>query len=273
MKSKKSKNKKMNEKKKKKKKTPEKQKQKPNYYKTTAKNQMFKNSKEVWESLTMNYKFWISVILSVGLITHFGTKGYSFVESFISFLLAILVGYCVHYISHAYDFDRLYEESDWTILKWVRSNPTSNKIMKRIILYTFDFHDKIHHNSKINKTSLNVIIEFFQNIFTEGGLLILLVLATNFKLELFGWTFRFNKAVLLLWGMLYASVHNINYLFHGNSQHTNHHKDPKTNYALDILDILFDTKYDLNNIENINLNWGFNILIITFFIIYFKIYM
>ena len=107
----------------------------------------------------------------------------------------------------------------------------------------------------------------------EGGFLILFSTKSNLAVDVFGTNLRFNRAILLLWGLMYASVHNINYRVFKNSQHINHHTDPKTNYALDILDILFDTKYDMNNIENINFDWGINMVIITFFIIYFKIYL
>ena len=98
----------------------------------------------------------------------------------------------------------------------------------------------------------------------QGGLLIIFTVTSNINLD---------KTAILVWSLLYSSVHNINYVISKNSQHRNHHIDPKTNYALDILDILFDTKYDLNNIENLNVNWGINMIIITFLIIYFKLYL
>jgi len=244
-----------------------------NFYDITPKNQLFKNIREVWYSVKINKWFWYAVILSIWCITHYGTKKYTLIEGFLSFLVAILLGYAIHYISHAYDFEKLYMESNWKSIKYIRKFPFVDNIIRKIILYTLDFHDKIHHDTSINRTPFNVLMEFIQNILMEGGFLILFATKSNLGVNLFGKKLRLNKAVLLMWGILYASVHNINYRIFENSQHINHHIDPRTNYALDILDILFDTKYDMNNIENINFDWGINILIITFFIIYFKIYM
>lgn len=248
-------------------------KKKKNYYKNATKNQIFKNSAAVAASLKMNLKFWIAMLFCIWLITSAGTKGYTFTESVISFIMAILLGYAVHYISHAYDFEKLYEQSNWKLFKYIRSKPKVDKIMRNIILYTLDFHDKIHHNSNINRTPFNVAMEFIQNILMEGGFLILFATKSNLAINIFGANLRFNRAILLLWGLMYASVHNVNYRIFENSQHINHHIDPKTNYALDILDILFDTKYDMDNIENINFDWGVNMIVITFLIIYFKIYL
>ncbi len=244
-----------------------------NYYDMATKNQVFKNIHPFWQSLKINGKFWISILFIIWLITYNGTQGYTLTEGIISFLAAILLGYIVHYVSHAYDFEKLYNNSSWPLIKYIKSKPKVDKVIRKFILYTLDFHDKIHHNSSINRTPFNITMEFLQNIFMEGGILILFSTKTNLSINILGGKFRFNRAILLLWGLIYASVHNINYRFFENSQHRNHHIDPKTNYALDILDILFDTKYDINNIENINFDWGINMVIITFFIIYFKIYL
>jgi hypothetical protein len=115
-------------------------------------------------------------------------------------------------------------------------------------------------------------MEFIQNFLIEGGFLILLAHCYNFSIDIGSFKFKLNKSVLLLWGLLYATVHNINYIILGCDQHTKHHIDPKTNYGIDTLDILFDTKYDINNIENLN-HGSINVIIITLIILYFKIYM
>jgi hypothetical protein len=234
------------------------------------KNRLFKNTNKVIKSIIINYPFWVISMACIYLITVNGTTGNTFIEGIVSFGLAIFSGYVVHYISHAYDFGKLYKECDWFIFEYLRSFKTLDWFITNMLLYTVDFHDKIHHDTKINKLWYNLIIEFIQNVLSEGGFLVLLT--QTLKINFINHTFQFNKTIFLVWGLLYASVHNINYNISKNRQHTNHHINPKTNYAMDVLDIMFDTKYDIDNIEDINFNGGFNIIIITFFIIYLKIY-
>ena len=163
-------------------------------------------------------------------------------------------------------------KTDNRIINYIKSNKKMNRIMETIIYYSCDFHDKIHHDTSINKKPLNWFMEFFQNLLMEGGGLILFAQWCNFSINIKNFKFKLNRSVLLLWGLLYASVHNINYILLGCNQHTNHHIDPKTNYGIDTLDILFDTKYDINNIENIN-HGAINMVVITLIVWYFKIYM
>ena len=162
------------------------------------------------------------------------------------------MGWYIHYLSHAYDLLMIYENSSGSIINYIKSNDRLDTIFRTIIYYSTDFHDKIHHDTSVNKESFNLFWEFFQNFLMEGGLLIIIAYYYNIKVNIGNHIFKFNKAVLLLWGMLYASVHNINYIILGCDQHVNHHINPKTNYGIDILDILFDTKYDLENIEDLN---------------------
>ena len=234
-----------------------------NYYKNAKKNELLKNSNKLYECFEMNYIFIIIVIFCIYALNYFNKEHYSYINSLSSFILAILIGWVVHFISHAFDFEKLYDTTDIWIFKFFKSHPMLDSTIRKVMLYTVDFHDKIHHDSKINKRPLNIINEIFQNILTQGGFLILVSLMTHINMD---------RTSIMLWGLMYASVHNINYFLVGNSQHKNHHIDPKTNYALDILDIMFDTKYDLNNIENLNINWGVNMIIFTFIIIYFKLY-
>jgi len=240
-----------------------KRKKKFNYYNNAKKNELLKNSNELYDCFKMNYIFIITVIFCIYTVNYFNKNQFSFINSLSSFILAIFIGWIVHFISHAFDFEELYDKTDIWIFKFIKSRPMLDSTIRKVMLYTVDFHDKIHHNSKINKQPLNVIIETLQNILTQGGFLILVSLMTHINLD---------RTAIMLWGLMYATVHNINYFLVGNSQHKNHHIDPKTNYALDVFDIMFDTKYDLNNIENLNFNWGFNMIILTFLIIYFKLY-
>ena len=234
------------------------------------KNIFFKNFSYVGKSIKLNFVFWISTIICLVVITQFSDDR-SYWNTVLTFIIAMLLGWYIHYLSHAYDILMIYENSNNRIMNYVKSNENVDTIFRTIIYYTIDFHDKIHHDTSVNKQKFNLVWEFFQNFLMEGGLLILLAYFYNFKIKLGNGTFKFNKAVLLLWGLLYATVHNINYIILGGVQHVNHHINPKTNYGIDILDILFDTKYDLENIEDIN-HASLNVILITLFIIYFKIF-
>jgi hypothetical protein len=245
---------------------------KENISTTQNKNALFKNSSILWKSIKQNGIFWITSVVSVFVLTFYNSKNNSYINAYITFLIAMLLGWYIHYLSHAYDLLQIYKNADNTIINYIKSNKMLNQIMEILIYYTCDFHDKIHHDTSINKKPLNLLMEFFQNFLMEGGFLILFAQRYNFSINIKDFKFKLNKAVLLLWGLLYASVHNINYILLGCDQHTKHHTDTKTNYGIDTLDILFDTKYDINNIENIN-HAAINMIIITLIIWYYKIYM
>ena len=74
--------------------------------------------------------------------------------------------------------------------------------------------------------------------------------------------------VILLWALMYATAHNINYLFLKPTVHRDHHLHEDTNYGLDIADIIFDTKYDLTDIEDYN-HISINLIVITAIMVYF----
>ena len=175
-------------------------------------------------------------------------------------------GYNIHSLSHTHDACMAYDN------KFSKTHPRLNKAIVTFLTYTFDFHDKIHHDSSINKEPLNIIIETFLNFMVEGGFLLLFTRIIEFNMSFNSYNFKFNRAILFLWAMLYATSHNINYNLNSPIQHMNHHKEYNTNFGIDTLDILFDTKYDIENIEVFN-HGAINIAIITFFILYFKIYL
>jgi sterol desaturase/sphingolipid hydroxylase (fatty acid hydroxylase superfamily) len=74
--------------------------------------------------------------------------------------------------------------------------------------------------------------------------------------------------VLLLWAFMYATVHNINYLYVKPTTHKDHHVNHHTNYGLDFVDILLNTKYDYNDVEQHN-HAAINLILITYVICYF----
>lgn len=66
------------------------------------------------------------------------------------------------------------------------------------------------------------------------------------------WMSFLNEWVIMFFYFFYTTIHNINYsIFHVNNVHEMHHKFRIKNMGPDICDILFNTKYDVeNSIEN-----------------------
>jgi hypothetical protein len=232
------------------------------------KNFYLKRIKLVYKSIKLNYIFWITSLLSVIIISFYTNSTESLrskiASGIITFILSMYFGYNIHSLSHTHDACMAYNN------KLLKTHPRINKAIVGFLTYTFDFHDKIHHDSSINKQPLNIIIESFLNFMVEGGFILLFTTFIEFNMSFNSYNFKFNRAILFLWAMLYATSHNINYNLSPPIQHTNHHKEYNTNFGIDTLDILFDTKYDIENIEIFN-HGAINIIIITFFILYFKI--
>ena len=106
-------------------------------------------------------------------------------------------------------------------------------------------------------------MEAIQNILLEGGLWAIASIILGLGIKIFDETYKLNVVTMLLWMLLYASVHLINYrLVHPNS-HIAHHMDYYKNLSLtDMFDLIFDTKYDKKNIQNLN-HFIINVVIIT----------
>ena len=139
---------------------------------------------------------------------------------------------------------------------------TRNKYINCIALNLIsfgEFHSTTHHDTAINKQFKNIILEFINNAATQGVLLILVKYALNLV----------DNRVILLWAFFYATVHNINYSIVKPTTHIEHHINDKTNYGIDIWDIIIGSKYDWNNIETHN-HTAINLIVITAVIIFFS---
>ena len=112
-----------------------------------------------------------------------------------------------------------------------------------------------HHDKGVNKTIMNITYEFLNNVVMQGLGFILLIKMIDTR-------------VFILWAFMYASIHNINYLFINPSTHQDHHINNHTNYGIDYCDILFNTKTDWNDVE-IHNHGSINLLIITYVMMYF----
>lgn len=102
----------------------------------------------------------------------------------------------------------------------------------------------IHYsNLKLNKFSI-LPIECFLNIFFFLGLYFFQKII-NYKI--------FPDILILYYGIIYVSIHIINYSIIGDKNHEKHH-NPKNkkyyNYGPDTIDHLMNTNYD-DNYENL----------------------
>ena len=65
------------------------------------------------------------------------------------------------------------------------------------------------------------------------------------------------------------TIHLINYRIVDPNPHQEHHLNCNTNYGIDTLDIIFNTKYNIKDVENFN-HGTINVLIIMLVIIFLK---
>jgi hypothetical protein len=182
------------------------------------------------------------------------SKPSSYTGFVFSFIFILLFGHIMHRLSHNIDFTQVYNHH-----KKGNMNAQVDSVLIKVCDF-LDFHRKTHHDSSINKKPINIFYEFINNFITQGG-----------GLVLFSWFCNrcIDMRIILLWALMYATAHNINYMIMKPSVHRDHHLHEDTNYGLDVADIIFDTKYDLNDIENYN-HISINLIVITLIIIFFN---
>mgnify|MGYP004038235683 FL=1 len=143
-----------------------------------------------------------------------------------------------------FNFEEIYEDTHIYIKKY----KFLDKFMKWIISI-LDFHSKIHHDSHINKHLKNQILEGLNNFIVQGTFPILLGKLYH----------SIDYRIFLFWGLLYSTIHIINYSFIEPTVHKDHHKKPNSNYGFDIFDIFVGSKYNWNDIEMHN-HYSFNVI-------------
>lgn len=128
------------------------------------------------------------------------------------------------------------------------------------IFYPFNYGHIYHHK---NVNILSSIIQILIEIFAVMTLYI-------FIITIFGKN-SLNAFTVLMFSIFYTTIHNINYsILHVNKVHEKHHNDVKYNYGPDIIDIIMDTKHDVeNDLENTD-HYIANILIATTIAYYAK---
>ena len=216
-----------------------------------------KNDSNIIKSIKINYIFYISIFICLYAISYYGKS--NLIWSIITFIIVSFLGYVAHFVSHFIDFRYYYNKLDTNLNNSITKNKTLNSILS-FIVEILDFHDKVHHDSSINKYSHNIINEFIGNFITQAGIFLIFKYLMS----------KLNYSIIILWGLMYSTIHIINYDIIKNPIHIKHHLDKNTNYGIDIWDIIFNTKYKNNNndIENIN-HYSINTILLTCIIIFF----
>lgn len=207
------------------------------------------------ESIIINWIFYGSLLLCSLVISLYSK--HSFTLIIINIIISSLFGYFIHVFSHKLNFTDMYSGLD----NYISRNSVLHFITLKICAF-LDFHDKTHHNTKINKTFKNISYEFFNNIMFQGGFIILFIYCVKYLCI----------PSIILWTFLYATVHNINYAIYPCKTHQNHHINKHSSYGLDVWDILFNTNDDPNEIENYN-HASINLIIITLIICFYYKFM
>ena len=205
-------------------------------------------------SFKSNYLFYIVLIGCIYLINKSSRKSKNILLSIITIIPISLFGYLVHYVSHHMKnkLGKKYLTYDNIF--------TRNRVCNSVITYIIrvaEFHDSVHHDTSVNKKFTNIVFEFMNNVLLQGVIILMFKLFLNFM----------DDKIILLWALFYATVHNINFNITHPIAHAEHHVNNKTNYGIDIWDILIGSKYDWTHIENHN-NTIINLIVITTIIIY-----
>jgi sterol desaturase/sphingolipid hydroxylase (fatty acid hydroxylase superfamily) len=204
----------------------------------------------LFRSISNNYIFFITLFYCLYKLKQNPKYNSSYIKLLFSFITVSVTGYFVHFISHHINFTNYHKQNNNILTR----NSYINYIIKFICNF-FDFHDITHHDTSINKQILNIIYEFLNNVIMQGLGLVIFIKMLDIR-------------VIILWAFMYATIHNINYLFIKPSTHRDHHINNHTNYGIDYCDILFNTKYDWNDIETHN-HGAINLLVVTYIIMYF----
>lgn len=202
----------------------------------------------IYQSVKQNYIFYIALLICVYAFTKCTHNKSNLFLSIFSLFFITFYGYFIHLVSHymGTKVSDLYKTYDNMF--------TRNKILNWIAVKAIDFgefHAKTHHDTEINKSWKNITLEIINNIVSQGGIIIILKIFLSF----------IDNRVILLWALFYATVHNINYNIVKPLTHQQHHLNDRTNYGIDIWDIIIGSKYDWDEIETHN-HTAINIIII-----------
>lgn len=208
----------------------------------------------IYRSIKQNYIFYITILLCIYIFTQCSHNKSNLIYGTGTMIFITFYGYAVHYLSHFMgDYvSKIYKSYDNIFTR----NKYFNWFAENLI-YFGEFHANVHHDTSINKTYTNIALEIINNFITQGWIIIVIKYALNFL----------DNRVILLWALYYATVHNINYNIVHPLTHQQHHINSKTNYGIDIWDIIVGSKYDWSEVETHN-HSAINLIVITAVIYY-----
>ena len=142
------------------KKNKKKYKQNKTSIKETSKEKKFQS---LYKNLKINYIFYISILVAAIILKYDKFSSSSFIRGLLSLIFISMTGYFVHLFGHIIKYQKDFEKSN-NILKYI---PILNKLILNITKI-LDFHNTIHHDTKINKKYTNIFYEFINNFLTQG---------------------------------------------------------------------------------------------------------
>jgi len=226
-----------------------------NYKKKTKKSKPIIDKKDSLDMLSKNFKinypFYIIALFCLYFLSL--KTNHHYINTVLSFIFISGFGYFVHWCSHIIPWTELYSNQDNLF--------TQNKYTDQLIrsfLNFMEFHDITHHDSSINKQFNNIVLEAVNNSVTQGLLFVFIAIIIK----------QIDLWACVLWALLYATFHNINYLFIKPETHVNHHINPTINLGIDVWDIIFNTKQPNEEPEDYN-HYAINLVLLTIIICYF----
>lgn len=219
------------------------------------------------DSIIGNWPFWTTCIVCLSTIAY--SQSVSYMNVILTFIASMYIGYDLHRKTHERNISVLYDNLDNQTLKYIKAYMPALESGLKWFMEHCDFHDKIHHNTEINKEPYNVFVEVYQNLLSEGLIAAALCYWLRPSLNIGKITISPHIPTIIFWSLLYTSVHNINYEIIRPQEHINHHLSPDTNFGIDLMDILHDTKYEPEGYEIMH-HAVPNIIIITVLILWFQ---
>ena len=122
-----------------------------------------------------------------------------------------------------------------------------------MLLASHSFHQSCHTAFYVN--SVHVYHHKNNNYLSHiSQILLELISILNFIFikHVFSFFSFLNEWIIIFYYIFYTTVHNVNYsIFHVNNVHEIHHKLQSVNLGPDICDVIFQTKFDVNeSLEN-----------------------
>ena len=122
-----------------------------------------KEPKNLLKNIKTNWIFYITLLLCCIILSiKSNNQIYSFFKILISIIFVSFLGYFIHFFSHFVSFTDLYKSSN----NYLHKNIVTDTIFKYLCKF-MDFHDKIHHNTEINKEpedGLSIIERIFNKV-------------------------------------------------------------------------------------------------------------